>query len=430
MTAFGAACSPHSPRAKVKINLPIAPSIAAPADSLQTDANGRALAIGESLSDCKMQLEFHARSLDRTTGGYVEISDRVTSKTLPLLSWYKYFLPADPNYSDSPLVSFADGSETSVELEVETGKKFTILARGMTALAPKPDSSANTFIQDLLSRSPAGLFTGGLTETAQANDYYTCPQEISIDQDYFEDMSTDSASSPRATIHARYLVPTFGVSNEVSALSEGASKEITLNLSVARVPLAAYSTISLGSGYGDFPTATSFSPFLRIKVENFATRVTLGSGSTPNLNVFPLIRDLDSNRIYRGVGGRNLNEYSSAAPSDTSATLYPIPGRGNYRVMLVLKCRAETGGGTCSANIDTRPPFNMNSGDYFCFVRNINLSKGMPSGVTVDPLNPQLLIAPIDDPSWKIFRSPDLTSYTPESGIDSSQTCEEALEVD
>ncbi len=410
--AFLGACSMggESPKAKVRLKLP----------QLQAGLNDAAsrLALGD-LDHCPVKVKIDIRS-SSSAAGFESLLEEPSVFEEMLFSWNRFF---GVSGAPSTLVSVEPGQDGELELEVEAGSAFRVNAQAVVAL--------KGVLSRPFSGTPAtaanGLFRNGFVSGPLTGDY-ECDSSPSWESGFFEEMTT-TVSPYLATDYAQYTVMGYGVSEEVAALAEGAEASVEVPLVFARAPLAAYNWASMTAvGYLQYSNPGVFSPFLRLKLTDITSRLTSGSES---LAVHPLVRDLDTGAVLRGLGESSVFSYTNGSVPP-ELYLYPLPGPGRYRVVLALKCNLSAS--TCPVWVVPPSGASINlalaSAKTICLSADLDMSQGLPPGFTPESGGyPNLIASSLNGSPWVLYQSGE--AVLPEASLSSvmnfESTCEELL---
>jgi hypothetical protein len=200
------------------------------------------------------------------------------------------------------------------------------------------------------------LFAIGATPTEANLTSWECGSLSTWDRDNILDPMKSGATLGE---NPQVVVPlTSGSPVEVTPV-KGASERAELTLTAARVPFGAYSGNALS--VAEFMQSTSkigaevlieeaLNPFVNATLVGLESRMVLSGVQFIYVQVIPVLRDLATDDLWRGVSTDGLADFAAVgepAGRQYPMHIYPIPPRQSFRLGIFLKCAPSASGETC-----------------------------------------------------------------------------------
>ncbi len=281
---------------------------------------GRTRASALSLSDSPLcNADFFVGAEDREAGEVTSFSP-VRSAFLDLAVY---------GGGSGDLLSNTLAETLRMGVSVSAGGSWRLVAEGGASLSYSGLSASPYVSTDNLQ-----LLIPTFTNFTAAN--WSCPTGTLA---YFRNLGAELYTG--TLDNDRVLLPVYGESAP-KTVELGQTIEVSLPVQVARVPFGLYSKTSFvgedANDYADFDgqsgsagsvSEDEISPFYLLKLVGLNLRASVREG---NFKVFPIIRNLDTGVVWRGLAESTLIDFGI-----DPLHLYPLPGR-RFDITLAFRC--------------------------------------------------------------------------------------------
>jgi|GEM_PF-2701238 len=358
---FGSACTPGGARnGRVEFRFPSAES-ARSTDALLTTS-----------LPCEPELTIHAEEVQ----GLAQSQDHALTSGVSFL-FENYF-----TFPSSKALLVGDEFDPSLSLELPVDTSWSFSARGAAVLRAA-DASAVTSLSDsskITSDGTGGVFRPRASMSTEFQGrVWTCGDAAA-----WTAASVTTAPSTSDLEISQVVIPLFAKDSDPISPSASQSTTIALDVTAAKLPFGFYATSHLqdfgliASGVSPTPLVSEMDPFVNIQLKNLTSLTPIEvAASFATMKAIPLVKNLETSEVWRGVGGPIQFYNSSGSPL---LHLNPLPGVGRYRIGVLLECPGSASTPGCARFGST--PTTLTPGSRLCLTADVNLAAGEVSGLT------------------------------------------------